>query len=354
MSIITQVNQEHSIAIDALCNALAISRATYYRNEKNDEKNISPITVTPKNSLSVEEKEEVLKLLHSERFVDATPYQIYNTLLDEGEYYCSPRTMYRLLESQGENIERRLQRNHRDAIKPELIATCPNEVWSWDITKLLGPTKWVYFYLYVILDIYSRYVVGWLIADCESKDLARQLIQKTALKHGIQPNQLTLHSDNGPSMTSHTVSQLLEHLCIIKTHNRPYKSDDNPFSESQFKTLKYCPEYPGRFSDINIAEAFNKKFFSWYNKDHYHSGIAWLTPESVHYGQATEILEKRYQALLQAYFKNPVRFSNKIPTLKKLPDAVYINPPQAVQINLKNKIVKNENNYRQEKIILRG
>lgn len=349
MSVITQVHQEHGISIDALCNALAFPRATYYRNQKDVEQNISSVTVAPKNSLSGEEKEVVLNLLRSERFVDETPYQMYNTLLDEGEYHCSPRTMYRLLESQGENIERRLQRNHRDAVKPELIATRPNEVWSWDITKLLGPTKWVYFYLYVILDIYSRYVVGWLIADCESKDLARQLIQKTALKHGIQPHQLTLHSDNGPSMTSCTVAQLLDHLGIVKTHNRPYTSNDNPFSESQFKTLKYCPEYPDRFSDINFAEAFNKKFFSWYNKNHYHSGIAWLTPESVHYGHATEILARRYRALLHAYLKNPIRFNNKIPKLKKLPNAVYINPPQTIKINL-----KNENYYGQENTILRG
>jgi len=336
MSIITQINQEHNIAIDALCDAVAIPRATYYRNQQDDEKNSSEIVITPKNSLRDEEKQVILNLLRSERFIDKTPYQMFHTLLDEGEYLCSPRTMYRLLESQGESGERRVQRNHRDAVKPELMATRPNEVWSWDITKLLSPKKWVYFYLYVILDIYSRYVVGWLIADCESKELARKLIQESALKHDIQDDQLTLHSDNGPSMISHTVAQLLDDLGIAKTHNRPYTSNDNPFSESQFKTLKYCPEFPGRFLDINSSEAFCRKFFSWYNKNHYHSGIAWLTPECVHYGRGAEILEKRYQAISKAYFENPIRFNNKIPQLKQLPAAVYINPPQVVEINLKN------------------
>jgi transposase InsO family protein len=341
MNIITQINQQQDIAIDALCDAVAIPRATYYRNQQGEEKNISTIAITPKNSLRDGEKQAILNLLHSERFVDKTPYQVFNTLLDEGKYHCSPRTMYRLLESQAESGERRVQRNHRDAIKPELIAVRPNEVWSWDITKLLSPKKWVYFYLYVILDIYSRYVVGWLIADCESKELARQLIEESALKNGIQRDQLTLHSDNGPSMVSHTVAQLLDDLGITKTHNRPYTSNDNPFSESQFKTLKYCAEFPGQFSDLNSSELFCKQFFSWYNNDHYHSGIAWLTPKSVHYGHGADVLEKRHQAMLKAYFENPARFNNKIPMLKQLPAAVYINPPQAVEIRVKNENIEN-------------
>ena len=319
-----------------MCDALDIPRATYYRKQASDDTSAVAISKPPKNALSNEEKQEVLDLLHCEEFVDKTPYQIFNKLIDDGKYYCSTRTMYRILEKQGENRERRPQRNHRDAVKPELIATRPNEVWSWDITKLRSYHKWTYFYLYVILDIYSRYVVGWLIADCESKDLARELIQKTAIKYGIQPNQLTLHSDNGPSMTSHTVSQLLDHLGITKTHNRPYTSDDNPFSESHFKTLKYCPEFPGQFAEMTDAEKFSQTFFSWYNKEHYHSGISWLTPESVHFGHADKILEKRYEALLQAYLKNPTRFNNKPPKRKQLEPAVYINPPQAVKINLEN------------------
>jgi putative transposase len=333
MNTITQLNDEKGAPVDGLCDALTIPRATYYwhldnkEDEHREQKNIS------KNALNSEEKQIVLDLLRSERFIDKTPYEAFHILLDEGEYYCSPRTMYRLLDETGENNERRIQRNHRDAVKPELIATRPNEVWSWDITKLRSTQKWVYFYLYVILDIFSRYVVGWMIADRESKELARRLIQGSALKQGIQPNQLTLHSDNGPSMTSHTVAQLLDHLGIAKTHNRPYVSDDNPFSESQFKTMKYCPEFPGQFDSLGKGELFSRQFFNWYNNEHYHSGIVWLTPVSVHYGQGQQILEKRYQALLQAYKKNPVRFNNRPPKLRELPAAVYINPPQTVLIS---------------------
>ncbi len=334
MSIVTQVSQEKTVGVDPLCDALLIPRATYYRHERDTQPCCSEKEKksSPKNTLSNDERQRLLDLLHSERFTDKTPYDIFYAMLDEGEYICSPRTIYRLLEKLGENRDRRQQRCHRDAVKPELIATKPNEVWSWDITKLRTKQKWVYLYLYVILDIYSRYVVGWMIADCESKELARRLIQESALKQGIQPHQLTLHSDNGPSMTSHTVAQLLDHLGIAKTHNRPYVSDDNPFSESQFKTLKYCPEFPGQFESIKEGEAFSRKFFSWYNKEHYHSGIAWLTPESVHYGYAETILQKRHQALMQAYLKNPMRFNNQPPKKKELPNGVYINPPQAVQI----------------------
>ncbi len=350
MSTITLVNQESSIPVDALCVALEVPRATYYRQQHRDERIALPRFKSPKNALSQDEKKVVLDLLHSDRFVDKTPYEAFNALIDDGEYYCSTRTLYRILDAQNETVDRRPQRNHRDAVKPELIATKPNEVWSWDITKLRSDRKWNYFYLYVILDIFSRYVVGWLIADCESKDLARQLIQKTALKQGIQRHQLTLHSDNGPSMTSHTISQLLDNLGITKTHNRPYTSDDNPFSESQFKTLKYCPDLPGEFNDINAAEQFSQKFFCWYNKDHYHSGIEWLTPESVHYGDASNVLEKRYQTLLKAYLKNPARFNNKQPKLKQLAPAVYINPPQTIKINLSNL----DNNDGQHIIYLAG
>lgn len=345
-----QVNQERGIPVDALCSALGVPRATYYRHHGNDQQKSPAYRQPPKNAFGKEENQQVLDLLHSERFVDKTPYETFNELIDDGEYYCSPRTMYRVLKKQGETSIRRLQRNHRDAVKPELIASKQNEVWSWDITKLRSDRKWVYFYLYVIIDIYSRYVVGWLIADCESQELARQLIQKTALKHGIQPHQLTLHSDNGPSMASNTVSQLLDNLGIIKTHNRPYVSNDNPFSESQFKTMKYCSEFPGQFSAINDAEKFCQQFFKWYNKEHYHSGIAWLTPESVHYDFASDILEKRHQVMLTAYLKNPIRFNNKSPKIKQLASAVYINPPQSIQINSD----KLENNDRQQVHILSG
>ena len=333
MDIISQTGQNKSIPVDMLCSAMHISRATYYRqlgNNKYAQEELRPSN-TPVNALKDKEKQFVLDLLHSDHFIDKTPYDVYYELIDKGEYYCSPRTMYRILAEQGEAADRRIQRNHRDAVKPELIASRPNEVWSWDITKLLGPTKWVYYHLYVIMDIYSRYVVGWLIADCESQELARKLIQETALKQGVQHNQLTIHADNGPSMKSNTVAQLLEHLGVAKTHNRPYTSNDNPFSESHFKTLKYRPEFPVRCQSLQHGEAFCQQFFPWYNKEHYHSGIAWLTPESVHYQRDQAILEQRHAVLLRAFLAHPARFNYKTPQLKKLPKAVYINPPQAVK-----------------------
>ena len=331
MDLITKEGQRNVIPVDTLCSAMNIPRATYYRHvDKNkSERNEVLLGSSPVNALTEHEKQVVLDLLHSEHFIDKTPYDVYYELIDKGQYYCSPRTMYRILAEHDETTDRRTQRNHRDAVKPELIAVHPNEVWSWDITKLLGPTKWVYYHLYVIMDIYSRYVVGWLISDCESQDLARKLIQASALKQGIQPNQLILHSDNGPSMKSHTVGQLLEHLGVTKTHNRPYTSNDNPFSESQFKTLKYRPEFPVRFESLQHAEAFCQQFFSWYNKEHYHSGIAWLTPESAHYRRDKDILEQRHAVLMQAFHINPGRFNHKQPQLKKLPESVYINPPES-------------------------
>lgn len=351
MNTITNAHQGSGIPVDALCAALELPRSTYYRHQHHiDNPRKDSSRKSPKNALTDSEKLMILDLLHGERFMDKTPYEAFNALIDEGEYYCSTRTMYRVLERQGETIDRRGQRNHRDAIKPELIATKPNEVWSWDITKLKSDKKWTYFYLYVILDIYSRYVVGWMIADSESKELARLLIQRTALKQEIQPEQLTLHSDNGPSMTSHTVAQLLEHLGVTKTHNRPYTSNDNPFSESQLKTLKYCPEFPGRFDNMDTAEKFSQEFFGWYNNKHYHSGIEWLTPESVHYGRANEVLNKRYETLLKAYSKNPVRFNNKPPKLRQLSPAVYINPPKVGQIHSENC----KNNSGQKEDILAG
>ena len=331
MDLITQEGQLSAIPVDMLCSAMHVPRATYYRhldNNKDDYKE-SFLGSSPVNALTEQEKQRVLDLLHSERFIDKTPYDVYYELIDKGLYYCSPRTMYRILAKHDETTDRRMQQNHRDAVKPELIARRPNEVWSWDITKLLGPTKWVYYHLYVIMDIYSRYVVGWLIAESESREFARQLIQASVLKQGIQPNQLCLHSDNGPSMKSHTVGQLLEHLGVTKTHNRPYTSNDNPFSESPFKTLKYRPEFPVRFQSLQHGEAFCQQFFVWYNKEHYHSGITWLTPESVHYKRDKDSLTQRYAVLMQAFLARPERFNHRQPQLKKLPESVYINPPQS-------------------------
>lgn len=337
MDTIFEKHQMHNLPIGPMCQALSLSRATYYRyvNGKDNPNHPAPhdSSTTPSNAMTSEEKQHVLNLLHTERFVDQTPYQVYYSLLDEGAYYCSIRSMYRLLTEQGETVDRRAQRQHRDAVKPELIACVPNEVWSWDITKLLSLQRLVYYYLYVILDIYSRFVVGWLIADRECQKLAHDLIQTTALRQGIQPGQLTLHADNGPSMTSGTVAQLLEHMGVVKSHNRPYTSNDNPFSESQFKTLKYCSAFPSRFASLAEAEQFCQQFFQWYNHQHYHSGIAYLTPYSVHNGQADKILAKRHETLIQAYHNRPERFGMKVPERKVIKPA-YINPPNTVRIDL--------------------
>lgn len=328
MSYIKQISDEKDVAIAALCDSLQMSRATLYRNHGSEPQEVMDhLKEQPHNALDTAQRKKIVDILHSEQFVDSTPYEVFYTLLDEGQYIASIRTMYRVLLEHGETKDRRDQRNHRDAIKPELIATAPNQVWSWDITKLLSYDRFVYYYLYVILDIFSRYVVGWMIADCECQHLAKHLIQKTTLKQGIQPGQLSLHSDNGPSMTSHTVSQLLEKIGVLKTHNRPYTSNDNPFSESQFKTLKYCPEFPDRFDGIGSAEEFCHKFFNWYNNEHYHSGILFLKPASVHFGGSDDILKNRPQVLLDAFAKNPTRFNCKVPVLKKL-KPVYINPPK--------------------------
>lgn len=307
MDLITQEGRKNAIPIDLLCCEINISRATYYRHLDHNKyaRNQSFLGASPVNALTEQEKQSVIDLLHSECFIDKTPYDAYDELIDKGQYYCSPRTMYHMLAEHRETTDRRIQRNHRDAVKPELIASRPNEVWAWDITKLLGPTKWVYYHLYVIMDIYSRYVVGWLIADSESQDLARKLIQGSALKQGIQPKQLILHSDNGPSMKFCTVGQLLEHLEVTKTHNRPYTSNDNPFSESQFKTLTYRPEFPVRFQSLEHSEAFCQQCFAWYNKEHCDAGIAWLTPESAHYKRDNAILEQRHAVLMQAFLAHP-------------------------------------------------
>ena len=332
MNNIKQLNKQYAIPISRLCGAVDIPRCDFYRAKINitSTKQIK-VNKLPANKLKTDDSRNILDLLHSEEFVDTTPYHVFYTMLDKGLYYCSIRTMYRLLKARSETQERRRHRRHRDAVKPELVATRHNEVWSWDITKLLSTRRLVYYYLYVVLDIYSRYVVGWMLAEKECKHFARKLIQTTALKQGIQRGQLTLHSDNGSSMRSGTVSELLEYIGIIKSHNRPYTSNDNPFSESQFKTLKYCPQFPERFENIKTAEAFCQRFFDWYNCKHYHSGIQYLRPHDVHYGNAKAVLKRRHNTLLDAYYANPLRFNNKVPKERVLMP-VYINPPNIVEI----------------------
>jgi putative transposase len=272
----------------------------------------------------------VLDQLNSERFADQSPRQVYAKLLDEGDYFCSVRTMYRILADNQSTRERRNQLKHPNYQKPELLATAPNEVWSWDITKLKGPEKWTYYYLYVILDIYSRCVVGWMLADRESADLAKQLIETTIENQGIPPEQLIIHSDRGPSMTSHSVAQLLSSLGVTKSHSRPHVSNDNPFSESQFKTMKYRPDFPRRFGSYEDGLQFCREFFSWYNNEHYHSGIGLLTPTSLHFGQAEEIITARDGTLQNAWQKTPERFVNGVPKAMSIPKAVWINAPKKV------------------------
>jgi putative transposase len=318
-----------SVGLKRACEALGINRATFYRRQGRQGATSREPSARPQPplKLSAPQRQTVVELMHSQRFVDASPHTIHATLLDEGRYYCSVRTMYRILAQEGELKERRNVLRHPNHTKPELLATGPNQLWSWDITKLKGPVKWTYFYLYVILDVYSRYVVGWMVASRESATLARKLISETCAKQGISPAQLTLHADRGSSMKSKTVALLLSDLGITKTHSRPHVSNDNPFSEAQFKTLKYRPQFPQRFGCLEDSRTFCRPFFCWYNTEHRHSGIAFMTPQDVHYGQATQILETRTAALNAAFEAHPERFKGKRPTPKPLPEAVWINPP---------------------------
>lgn len=281
----------------------------------------------PPLALEPQERQVLLQTLNSERFADCSPPTVYATLLDEDIYLGSVSTMYRVLSQDGATLERRNQRVHPVYTKPELLAQGPNQVWSWDITKLKGPAKWTYFHLYVILDIFSRFVVGWLIAPRESAELACQLIDQTIARHDVIPGCLTLHADRGTSMRSKPVSALLVDLDVTKSHSRPYTSDDNPFSEAHFKTMKYRPEFPERFGCLEDARAHCQEFFAWYNTEHKHSGIAYMTPHSVHYGNAQNLLITRQATLDDAFKAHPNRFKGKSPQPPALPTAVWINPP---------------------------
>lgn len=316
------------VAVAPLCAALDVPRATLYRDlaraKHPPEKKARE---APPRALCAQERKEVLDILHAPRFADQPPHQVYAALLDEGKYLCSVRTMYRILAAQNEVRERRNQCQRTAYARPELLATRPNELWSWDITKLLGPAKWTYFYLYTILDVFSRYTVGWMVAHRETAELAQRFIAETCAKQQIPPGQLTLHADRGSSMRSKPVALLLADLGVTKTHGRPHVSNDNPYSESQFKTLKYRPEFPKRFGCIEDARGFCVTFFDWYNNIHHHSGIAFLTPKTVHYGLAPQVITARQEVLNEAHQKHPNRFVGKAPTPKALPEAVWINPP---------------------------
>jgi len=316
----------------AACAALGRSRATYYRHHRQS----PPPARQPRaprrqpRALSHAERDEVLGILHQERFIDQAPASIYATLLDEGRYMCSVPTMYRVLRAADEVHERRRQARHPATVKPELVATGPNSVWSWDITKLLGPEKWTYFHLYVIIDIYSRYVPGWLLAKRESAELAEHLIAETVRKHNVVADQLTIHADRGTSMASKTVALLLADLGVTKSHSRPHCSNDNPYSEAQFKTLKYRPEFPDRFGSLEDGRAFCRRFFRWYNHDHRHSGIGFHTPAAVHFGHADRIQLERARILGAAYAAHPERFVRQPPVPPQLPGVAWINTPTEV------------------------
>jgi len=315
------------VGVQAACRALEVPAASYYRWWRPCEKEPRP-RVRPPLALSALEEQAVLDVLHSECFADVAPPEVYATLLEEQAYLCSTRTMYRVLGRHGEVRERRDQLRHPAAVKPELLASGPNQVWSWDITKLKGPAKWTYFYLYVILDIFSRYVVGWLLAHRESAELAKRLIRETLVKEGIEEGAaLTIHSDRGPSMTSKTLGQFLADLSITRSLSRPYTSNDNPFSEAHFHTLKYRPEFPERFGSHEHGLTFLRSFFPWYNEAHRHGGIGFFTPGQVHRGEVGLILEKRERALAAAFLSHPSRFKGRRPRPQQPPTEVWINPP---------------------------
>jgi putative transposase len=313
-------------SVETICAGLGLARASYYRMQR--PKQVPIVERVHPRALSVNERQEVLGVVNSERFWDQVPGEIYAALLDEGKYLCSERTMYRILAENQQLRERRDQLRHPRYQAPELIATRANEVWSWDITKLLGPTKWTYFYLYVILDIFSRYVVGWMLAYRESAELAKKLIEQTLEREQIEPGTLTLHADRGASMSLKPVAFLLAGLGVTKTHSRPHVSNDNPYSESQFKTMKYRPEFPEHFGSYQDAHRFCTEFFPWYNHEHHHSGLGYFTPYEVHCGLAEKRREQRSEVLKQAFERNPQRFVRGVPKPASLPAAAWINKPK--------------------------
>jgi putative transposase len=311
----------------AACVATGRSRATVYRRRRGPRVTVRRPRPSPPNKLDETEVAEILRILTSERFVDCSPAQVYFTLLDEGIYLASESTYYRLLRRDGSNRERRRQATHPSRARPELVAGGPLVVWSWDITKLRGPKRGVYYDLYVVIDIFSRYVVAWCVAPSEDGELAKELIADAVARHQVPPGQLIIHADRGSSMTSNPVTELLSFLGIGRSHSRPHVSNDNPYSESQFKTLKYCPAFPERFGCIEDARSFCEAFFAYYNHDHRHSGIGYHTPASVHYGTAAEVRTQRAATLDAAYAANPTRFRGRKPEPPKLPTIAWINEP---------------------------
>ena len=321
-----------TVGLASACRALGVARASVYRQRKPPVSRRRSCCRPSPRALAPPERAHVLDVLHEDRFVDRAPAAVYAILLEQGRYLCSIRTMYRLLHNAKEVHERRRQRRHPHREPPRLVATAPNQVWTWDITRLPGPRKWVTYPLYVVLDLFSRYVVAWMVATRESATRAQRLIHSACQKQDIEPGQLTLHQDRGGPMTAKTFSQLLIDLDILASYSRPRASDDNPYSESQFKTLKYAPTYPGRFSSTHNARTYFQTFFPWYNTQHRHSGLGLLTPDKVHYGLADEIQTARQQVLHKAFANHPERFVNGPPRPPRVPRAVWINqPPNSIE-----------------------
>jgi len=331
LQLIPQVDSARGhVGASAACRSLGIAHSTYYRHKR--PVRVRKITApqkcrVPGRGLTQSEQERVVSDLNSDRFKDMAPPQVYSTLLDEGVFHCSISTMYRLLRKRGEINERRKQRTHVPAQRPELLATGPNQVWSWDITKLKGPRRWMYFHLFVVIDVFSRFVVGWCISKKSNALIAEAMLQDAIVREKVKPGELTIHADNGGEMTSITVAELLTDLGVVKSHSRPHTSNDNPYSESHFKTMKYRPEIPARFESEEQARLIFRKLFHWYNQVHRHSGLALLTPATVHAGKAQEVTRARAGVLSAAYSAHPERFVNKPPVPAAPPTEVWINPP---------------------------
>jgi len=322
------------VGVKTACESLGVPRSSFYRQRRGRRASHPRRRPRPPRSLSAPQRQEVLDVLHSERYVDKAPPQVYAALLDhEGRRLCSPRTMYRILAANDEVRERRDQLRHPRRVTPRVNATGPGQLWSWDITKLRGPEKRVFYSLYVVLDVFSRYVVGWLISERECAELAQQLFKETCEKEKVAPGQVTAHSDRGSPMTAKSTAQLMADLGLTQSFSRPRVSNDNPYSESQFKTLKYRPEFPGRFGSLMDARAFCQRFFAWYNREHYHSSLGLLTPWSVHSGEAAGVLAKRQEVLDQSYAAHPERFVRGRPQPQRPPTQVWINEPQAFEVS---------------------
>jgi putative transposase len=330
MAVVTE--HKAALGVAPVCEALAVPRASYYRwqQPRREAETPKPRRRVPR-ALPPEERQQVLAVLNDDRVADLPPAEVYATLLDEGKYLCSVRTMYRILKENAQVQERRRQRRHPRYAAPELLATGPNQLWSWDITKLKGPVKWSYYSLYVLLDVFSRYVVGWLVALQASATLAQRLIAESCARQGIAEDQLTIHADRGPAMIAKSVALLLADLGITPSHSRPHVSNDNPFSESQFKTLKYHPGFPDRFGSLPDTRSFLGDFFVWYNTMHHHSALGWLTPYDVHYGLAATRRAEREATLQKAFAATPERFVRGMPVPPALPQAVWINKPRTLE-----------------------